>query len=113
MPQPLRGRELAYATLDYIKSHPEEWEQTEWRCESGMCFAGHAAILGGAVWVKQNLNDTDWKSALFMIYKGKVKTVDVLAAEFLEINTDPLRFDLFDSENTIEDIEKFLEDCYP
>ena len=39
---------LARKTLEHIEAHPEEWNQGDWICESGMCYAGHAAHLAGA-----------------------------------------------------------------
>ena len=47
----LRGDDLAYATLDYIREHPEEWDQKAYFCGSSACFAGRAIILatGGAI----------------------------------------------------------------
>src|SRR4051812_40565249 len=46
----IRNKELLQRTIDYIEAHPEEWDQTEWRCGTSMCFAGHAAILAGCEW---------------------------------------------------------------
>jgi hypothetical protein len=43
--------ELLRATLEYVESHPDEWHQRHWRCDTAMCFAGHAAVLAGGVWV--------------------------------------------------------------
>jgi len=43
----LRGEELAYATLDYIREHPEEWDQDYYICETSACFAGRACLLAG------------------------------------------------------------------
>jgi hypothetical protein len=42
---------LAQRTLEQIKAHPQEWDQTTWRCQSGMCFAGWAAVLNGRRWL--------------------------------------------------------------
>lgn len=42
---------LARATLEVIKANPEGWAQQHWRCKTGMCFAGHAAVLAGAEFV--------------------------------------------------------------
>jgi hypothetical protein len=39
---------LARKTFEFIEAHPEEWEQSEWICETGMCYAGHAAHIAGA-----------------------------------------------------------------
>jgi hypothetical protein len=41
----LTGDDLAYATLDYIREHPEQWDQTTWICGTTGCFAGHALAL--------------------------------------------------------------------
>lgn len=39
--------DLIARTLGQIIVNPEEWHQGDWRCGSGMCFAGHAAALQG------------------------------------------------------------------
>jgi hypothetical protein len=36
------------ATLAAIEADPDSWYQADWRCGTGMCFAGHAAVLKGA-----------------------------------------------------------------
>ncbi len=41
----LRGDDLAYATLDYIREHPEEWDQAHTWCGSTACFIGWAIVL--------------------------------------------------------------------
>ncbi len=41
---------LLRQTMAHIEAHPEEWYQGSWRCDTGMCFAGHAAIIDGAAW---------------------------------------------------------------
>lgn len=38
---------LAYKTLDHIEAHPETWNQREWWCDTGGCFAGWAVHLAG------------------------------------------------------------------
>lgn len=42
--------ELLDRTLAYIEAHPEEWDQGNWRCGTGMCFAGWAVTLAGREW---------------------------------------------------------------
>jgi len=42
--------ELFVAVLAQIEKHPETWDQNDWRCESGMCFAGWACDLSGVRW---------------------------------------------------------------
>ncbi len=49
----LRGEELAFLTLDYIREHPEEWDQESYfgGCDTTACFAGRAILLAlGADW---------------------------------------------------------------
>jgi len=41
----LRGDDLAYATLDHIREHPEAWRQEIWYCTTQACFAGRAILL--------------------------------------------------------------------
>lgn len=43
--------ELMERTLAHIEANPEHWQQTTWRCSTGMCFAGWAATLAGVEWV--------------------------------------------------------------
>lgn len=38
------NEKLLLETLAYIETHPQDWEQGSWRCGTGMCFAGHAAL---------------------------------------------------------------------
>lgn len=37
--------------LNLIDLHPEEHDQSVWRCKSGQCFAGWIAVATGAEWV--------------------------------------------------------------
>lgn len=41
---------LLNRTLKQVEKHPETWDQTMWRCKTGMCFAGWAAQLSGGGW---------------------------------------------------------------
>jgi hypothetical protein len=43
----LTGDDLAYAALDYIREHPEEWDQDSYfdSCGTVACFAGRAILL--------------------------------------------------------------------
>jgi hypothetical protein len=45
--------EMLFRTLDRVIANPEEHRQNTWRCETGMCAAGHAAVEAGGVWVDQ------------------------------------------------------------
>lgn len=41
---------LLEIVYEFIKANPQTWIQSEWRCKSGMCFAGHATQFAGASW---------------------------------------------------------------
>ncbi|MEU4577461.1 SGNH/GDSL hydrolase family protein [Nonomuraea sp. NPDC023979] len=41
---------LLRQVLAHIEQHPKTWVQKEWRCRTGMCFAGWAADLSGGRW---------------------------------------------------------------
>lgn len=41
---------LLTQTLAHIEANPSEWDQTWYRCDTGMCFAGWAAQLAGGKW---------------------------------------------------------------
>ncbi len=45
--------ELLTRTLEYIKEHPDKWDQKVFRssCGTKFCFAGHAVALSGARWL--------------------------------------------------------------
>lgn len=64
------------AALDHIEKHPEDHVQETWRCESGLCFAGHIAVLAGGEWAF----DAD----------------SVNAAEMLAIDSDEMPFETMD-----------------
>jgi hypothetical protein len=50
---------LARATLAQIEAHPEQWKQSDWRCDTGMCFAGWAATIAGRQWVDPDAESED------------------------------------------------------
>ncbi|MEV0616088.1 hypothetical protein AB0I81_22435 [Nonomuraea sp. NPDC050404] len=41
---------LLKQTLAHIEAHPDEWNQADYRCGSGMCVAGWAAQFAGGKW---------------------------------------------------------------
>jgi len=53
--------DLLDRTLAQIEAHPETWEQRSYRCESGMCFAGWAALLAGGRWAEP---ENSWNGCL-------------------------------------------------
>jgi hypothetical protein len=48
---------LLRRTLSQIETHPELWDQADWRnetsCGTSHCFAGWAAVLNGAAFVRR------------------------------------------------------------
>lgn len=47
--------DLANRVLEQIEAHPETHNQDEWRCLTGMCFAGWTVQLGGGDrWLTDN-----------------------------------------------------------
>jgi hypothetical protein len=48
--------QLLDSVMLHIETNPEQWDQTNWRCGTKFCFAGHAAIMSG--W-KPVQDDTD------------------------------------------------------
>ncbi len=39
--------QLLVKTYNHIAQNPGEWNQRNWRCNTGMCFGGHASVLAG------------------------------------------------------------------
>jgi len=115
-PDVLRGAALAYATLDHIEAHPRSWHQGEWRCRSGMCFAGHAAVLAGGRWadVLGTVHDTmmlaeDGDLAGVRRVDGTpVVAVGRRAARLLGIDGETAG-DIFHADNTFDDLREKVE----
>lgn len=60
--QPTPNVELLRRTLAHIEEPSTPWDQEDYRCETGMCFAGWAAQLAGGVWVTGP--DDPWSDTL-------------------------------------------------
>lgn len=88
--------ELANQALDYIREHPDEWNQDNWT----KCFAGIVLRLKGYL-VSDN-------SSLIYDDRGKyLGTIRYLAAKELGFeNPFALPGELFSFRNTIEDLEE-------
>lgn len=41
----MKNTELAYKTLDYIREHPQDWNQLNYFCGTTACFAGRAILI--------------------------------------------------------------------
>lgn len=103
MPTPLPDpRQLRADTLAYIRAHPDEWDQESWRCGTGMCYAGTAAMLAGgtfpfpadALGVFADLVDTP---------DGRRREISDWAAQVLGLDWESKAV-LFDPGNTLGDL---------
>lgn len=93
-------------TLDYITAHPEEHVQEKWTCNTGACFAGHAALLNGYRVARDNLG---------VVIDGRVMKgdesffVDTVAQDILGIDSHTGDI-LFNSHNTRDSLAEMIED---
>lgn len=96
--------ELLNRTLDYIRTHPKEWQQSSWVCGSSACFAGHALRLAGHV-VSEGPSP-DYGAGIFPLLDGKYCVNWWGAgAEVLGISED-CADDLFSPYNTLPMLEE-------
>lgn len=105
-----RNKELLRQTLEHIKANPQDWEQWTWRCETGMCYAGHAGMKAGFKWAPDELmyNGTLALSRNFLDKNGAEIYAPTLAAR--ELGLDEVESDiLFWESNTLEDLEFYVE----
>jgi hypothetical protein len=115
---------LAHKALVWINNHPDEWNQSSWRCQTGMCFAGIVDQIAGGKWVIQEptddrmvnilliANQADEDAGLSIRYHGteRVVTAANRASRLLGIYPlNPLDIDLFHSGNTLEDLERYVD----
>lgn len=98
---------LLRQTLDYIKTHPQEWDQEVWRqvrpCGTVACFAGWACALNG-----DRFNPDDWD---FVITdeSGVSFPIEDRAREILGLTIGDADW-LFDGGNTLDDLEQIVEE---
>lgn len=101
--------ELLQKTLQYIKDHPEEWNQSSWDCGTTACFAGWACRLAimenetlfaeyGRYWEKKG-----WESSF------PYNFIEQLAKDVLDIDHDDAN-NLFSSTNTLNTLEEIVND---
>jgi len=114
---------LARKALKYITNHPNEWDQANWRCESGMCFAGIVDQIAGGQWTVQppsgrmadvflvaNLADEDAGLTIRTFGEHRVVTAADRASRLLGIWAhNPLDIDLYSTVNSLEDLERFVD----
>jgi hypothetical protein len=109
------NKELLRKTLATIKANPEHWDQSTWRCETGMCFAGWSAHLAGGRWIspaenlqRSHLLVSEPKDDL-LCPSNECRPVSVLyrAQRLLGLAFHQAA-DLFASTNTMEDLERIV-----
>lgn len=86
--------------VDYIKAHPEEWDQRYWHCKTCHCIAGFghiAAMKNNAKFYFDNLETF-----------GDVLRGARVAAHYYEI-TETQSDWLFDKNRTIADFDAFIK----
>lgn len=54
--------ELLDITMGFIEANPDKWDQSSWRCGTSFCFAGHAALLDGAMLDSPESETLYWKT---------------------------------------------------
>lgn len=103
------NKELAERAIKEIEARPGEWRQERWRCDTGMCFAGHVAHVAGAMWKSNFVTDVR-----VVTPSNEVMHAATFAAKELglgdydpETNRMP---DLFDPDNTIDDLKELIEE---
>ena len=118
----MRDAVRAYRALDYIKEHPDEWNQNIWLQKNGKtcgCFAGRVLLLEGLepVWVLDQASDgSDFFLADEVLFNGVRRYVPDLAEDLLgerfywhNLDTEDERAEnLFNGRNTIEDLERLV-----
>lgn len=108
---------LLRSTLDYIKTHPEQWNQKTWHCGTTACFAGHAAILAGCRWGHLESSAVILTEALETLVPswriedfGSYRVTSAAAAATVALGlTESQANALFASYNTLESLEEIVE----
>lgn len=96
--------QLAYAVLDHIDAHPEQWNQATWwkqtECGTAGCFAGWAVALTGGT-----LRFDQWGTVHAVDPDGGQGPVSTAALAALGINSD--NYDC----NDADDCERCNDRC--
>lgn len=98
------------AVLDYIRTHPEEHNQSTWAektaCGTTLCFAGTAAALAGHQFVWDEFSNDAY---LCRAQSGKVEYVAAVAVRELDL-TDAQADALFIHSSTFDEVERTVKD---
>lgn len=100
------GRDLFRQALEDFRLHPEKHKQETWICETGCCLAGNVVLLSGALPLRQYAweGHPQWSASMVESASGLHRSVRDEAARLLGISWNQSLI-LFDSSNTIDDLE--------
>lgn len=100
----VHNTQLLQETIAAVLAQPEKHKQSEWRCETGMCFAGHAAMLAGAEWAHpEDLTNPYIKTTGTLDVHVSNYAAEALGLDGLEEAV------LFEGDNTTEDLVKMVD----
>lgn len=90
-------------TLEYIKAHPREWDQSLWFCGTTACLAGHLVARDG--W--EPVEDEDGDEGFHVANGDRVGTVDTIACEISGI-LHPEGDVLWNGTNTLDMLDMLI-----
>jgi len=107
-------RVLAHIETLPIAEGPDSWDQEDYRCKTGMCFAGHTAVLNGGIWAEPE-RFTSWLVAVptddpRYVYQRDGRSVIKAAARAQQIlGLDGVSASwLFEAGNTLDDLRRIV-----
>jgi hypothetical protein len=101
---------LLRQTMAHIEASPQEWNQGNWRCETGLCFAGHAALLADGTWTHPYSRDLDeWLAELITTPGGDAQPVKDYASHVLGLEIGEADR-LFMGNNTLDDLRHIVNE---
>ena len=101
----MRNIELLEKTMQFIKDNPEKHDQARW-CGTAQCFAGWATSLEGYT---ERVYWDRHPSSSYLVVNGNDVHVEDLARKLLGL-TRREADQLFDADNTREDLELMVKD---
>lgn len=106
---------LFQQTLGQIEAHPETWYQAEYRCESGLCFAGWTCQLSGGTWASDPegalasylIAEPDDGKGVFSHEGRRIISAENRAMRLLGLDEDQAD-ELFYGRNTLADLRRMV-----
>lgn len=99
--------------LTHVVAHPDSHQQEKWTCDTGACFAGHAALLNNYhLAVSPTLvagGDPHVENGVVISSKGERKWVPDVARDILDLGYGDSDI-LFHSENNVQMLAQMIED---